>query len=809
MGIKCPKCHFDNPDDTVYCGKCATPLPSLEKILASQTKTLYTPVSELARGTTFADRYEFVEELGKGGMGRVYKVFDTKIREEVALKLLKPEISDDEKTIERFTNELKFSRKIVHKNVCRMYDLGEEKGTHYITMEYVPGEDLKSFIKRAAPLSIGKSISIARQICEGLSEAHSVGVVHRDLKPGNIMIDKEGNARIMDFGIARSLKAEGITSVGVIIGTPEYMSPEQVEGKATDQRSDIYSLGVILYEMMTGRVPFEGDTSLSIVLKHKTEIPKDPRELSAQIPETISHMILRCMAKKKEDRYQSVNELLNELDQINIDDTQVKEERKRPKLFPFAKPKKESKPAGFINKILKYRYRALVLLLIVYVIISIVSLLNDAIYNERLEKITVESNTYYRNLFPIEKYWLPEEWKTLNCNACNAYMKLFPPREDEEGNRIPEEEYLKNEYVKQITENPSSARLGTFFLDSDYNTIQELKTFINNYGGYYKFDELFDAVKCNKLNPFQMIEKGQRPNGIFVAHYVRMIILKARIDFLEGNYEKGLIKIRNAMVFVLDFTHSSSSLFEDLVAIACFRFLCQELIPLFLSDEVDFSQNSIKHLHKLIALTLEKFEPELIYYKEYLWIGKVSDDLYQILYSNKFNYYLFEKFRFWKHGFSYNRYLSKTEVEFYKKLLEGLKFIRNNRDKSIYMYDYFEKNATSFILGTPSVHFKLNVARTLGKLALAILTMKKYGMNSPEFSDLERKDVFINELSGKKFEIIDERNESFIVLDENYKLNLKKIDYKKQHKQILKSFKHFHFESMEQIRSIFYSFELE
>jgi len=408
MGIKCPKCHFDNPDDTVYCGKCATPLPSLEKILASQTKTLYTPVSELARGTTFADRYEFMEELGKGGMGKVYKVFDTRIKEEVALKLLKPEISDDEKTIERFTNELKFSRKIVHKNVCRMYDLGEEEGAHYITMEYVPGEDLKSFIRRAAPLSIGKSVSIARQICEGLSEAHSVGVVHRDLKPGNIMIDKDGNARIMDFGIARSLKAEGITSVGVIIGTPEYMSPEQVEEKATDQRSDIYSLGVILYEMMTGRVPFEGDTSLSIVLKHKTEIPKDPRELSALIPETISHMILRCMEKKKEDRYQSVNELLNELDQINIDDTQVKEERKRPKLFPFAKPKKERKPTGFINKILKYRYRALVLLLIVYVIISIISLLNDAIYNERLEKITVESSTYYRNLFPIEKYWLPE-----------------------------------------------------------------------------------------------------------------------------------------------------------------------------------------------------------------------------------------------------------------------------------------------------------------------------------------------------------------------------------------------------------------
>jgi hypothetical protein len=288
-----------------------------------------------------------------------------------------------------------------------------------------------------------------------------------------------------------------------------------------------------------------------------------------------------------------------------------------------------------------------------------------------------------------------------------------------------------------------------------------------------------------------------------------MIILKARIDFLEGNYEKGLMKIRNTMIFVLDFTHSSSSIFEDLVASACFKFLCQELIPLFLSDEIDFSQSSLKHLKKLISLTLIKFEPDLIYYKEYLWIGKVSDDLYQLLGSNKFNYYLFEKFRYWKYGFSYNRYFSKTEVDFFKRLLEGLKFIRNNRDKSLYIQDYFEKNATLLIEGIPTVGFKLNVARTLGKLALVILTIKEYGMNSPEFSDLKGTNVFINELSGKSFEIIDERNESFIVLDENYKLNLKKIDYKKHHNQILKSFKHFHLESMEQIRSIFYSFELE
>jgi serine/threonine protein kinase/tetratricopeptide (TPR) repeat protein len=316
VAIKCPTCHSENPETKQFCADCGTQLHTPRSRPPIITETLQSPVHELTTGSSFAGRYQVIEELGHGGMGKVYKVHDTKIKEKIALKLIRPEAGLDKTSLERFSNELKLARKIRHKNVCQMFDLGEDQGTRYITMEYVHGEDLKQLIRKVGQLSPGQSIGIARQVCEGLEEAHELGVVHRDLKPHNIMIDEEGNVRIMDFGIARSLSGKSITGAGVLIGTPEYMSPEQVEGKDIDQRSDIYSLGIILYEMVTGRVPFEGETPFTIGVKHKSEIPKNPKEINAQLSDDLSRVILRCLEKDKAGRPQSAADLRDELERI-------------------------------------------------------------------------------------------------------------------------------------------------------------------------------------------------------------------------------------------------------------------------------------------------------------------------------------------------------------------------------------------------------------------------------------------------------------------------------------------------------------
>jgi serine/threonine protein kinase/tetratricopeptide (TPR) repeat protein len=312
MAVICPDCKSENLEDSVLCKTCGTPMTPAETP-SSLTKTISMPQEPPEKDKLFANRYQILSTLGRGGMGDVYKVHDTKLQEDMALKLLRPEIAFDPDIIQRFRNELKLARKITHKNVCRVFDFHEQEGTPFITMEYVEGEDLKSFIKQKGKIEEIEAIPIASQIVAGLAEAHELGVVHRDLKPQNIMIEPSGRAKVMDFGIARSIQASGLTQTGQIVGTPDYVSSEQAAGLPADHRADIYALGVMLYEMTTGRLPFEGDTALSVITQHREKAPKDPRDINPDISTGLSNLILRCMEKEKENRYQSARELQKDL----------------------------------------------------------------------------------------------------------------------------------------------------------------------------------------------------------------------------------------------------------------------------------------------------------------------------------------------------------------------------------------------------------------------------------------------------------------------------------------------------------------
>jgi serine/threonine protein kinase len=253
-------------------------------------------------------RYDILGEAGHGSMGNVYKARDRETGETVALKLLKPEIASDQAMMDRFKNELLFARKITHKNVCRVHEFNRIGGIAYTSMEFVEGESLRSVLNRFGGLPLRKANHVALQICSGLAEAHAQGIVHRDLKPENVMIDAQGNVKIMDFGIARSMEA-GTRLTGSIVGTPAYMAPEQVAGKQVDYRTDIYSLGLMLYEMFTGTPAFAADTAIAVAMKQMRETPQAPHEIDPTIPVGSERAILRCLEKEPGKRFQTVVDL--------------------------------------------------------------------------------------------------------------------------------------------------------------------------------------------------------------------------------------------------------------------------------------------------------------------------------------------------------------------------------------------------------------------------------------------------------------------------------------------------------------------
>jgi serine/threonine protein kinase/tetratricopeptide (TPR) repeat protein len=267
----------------------------------------------LQPGVLFGGRYEILGVLGQGGMGAVYKARDRELDRLIALKVIRPELATDPAILLRFKQELILSRNITHKNVVRIYDLGEADGIRFISMEYVDGEDLRTLLRREGKFSPKEAIVVMEQVCRALDSAHSEGVIHRDLKPQNIMRDQHGRIVVMDFGLARSLGDSGLTQTGAIVGTMEYMSPEQALGSTLDQRSDIFSVGLIFYELLTGKSPYEADTAIASLMKRTREQARPVSDVDASVPRSLSAIVGRCLEREPANRYHSSVELLQQL----------------------------------------------------------------------------------------------------------------------------------------------------------------------------------------------------------------------------------------------------------------------------------------------------------------------------------------------------------------------------------------------------------------------------------------------------------------------------------------------------------------
>jgi eukaryotic-like serine/threonine-protein kinase len=349
--MQCPYCTTENLPTATDCNSCGKPLPHSEATFIGEdriprpeqsakqaspletfvaTKTPATPgdwtapitgpkipltsQGEFEPGTVLGGRYEILALLGQGGMGAVYKARDNELDRLVALKIIRPELTTNPEILRRFKQELILARQVTHRNVIRIFDLGQADGFKFITMEYLEGKDLRALLKEKGKVPPDEAARIILQICRALEAAHGEGVVHRDLKPQNIMLDANGRAYVMDFGIARSAYLPGMTQTGALIGTPEYMSPEQAKGEKLDERSDLFSLGVIFYELVTGQSPFYSETPMATLWKRMKEKAKPLCEVDRAIPKPLSDIVDKAMEIEPADRFASAGEMAQQLE---------------------------------------------------------------------------------------------------------------------------------------------------------------------------------------------------------------------------------------------------------------------------------------------------------------------------------------------------------------------------------------------------------------------------------------------------------------------------------------------------------------
>jgi len=310
--MRCLKCHAENRDDSKFCGDCGTPLPEREGLEASVTRTLAIPLPAVAKDALIAGKFRIMGELGRGGMGVVYKAEDTRLKRTVALKFLPPHLMGEPGLKERFLVEAQAAAALSHPNICVIHEVGESEDRPYIAMEYVDGETLREKVRKG-PLEPGEAVGLVDQVAAGLGEAHSKDIIHRDIKSANIMVTAKNRAKVMDFGLAKLRGGTSLTKSQTTVGTVAYMSPEQARGEELDQRTDIWSLGVVLYELLSGKLPFQGDHDQTLIYSILQKEPESLVKIRPSVAPELEHIVFQALTKKAAERYRTMEELREDL----------------------------------------------------------------------------------------------------------------------------------------------------------------------------------------------------------------------------------------------------------------------------------------------------------------------------------------------------------------------------------------------------------------------------------------------------------------------------------------------------------------
>jgi serine/threonine protein kinase len=713
----------------------------------------------LRPGESFGNRYQIIEQIGAGGMGKVFKALDKELNILMVLKIINPELSNSPDVVERFKRELLLAREIIHENVIRIYDLGEINGIRYISMNYVEGQNLLELIGMAGMLSVEKVLEIISKVCQALVTAHSKGIIHRDLKPQNVMIGKKGMVTVLDFGIARSLDQTGTTKTGMVIGTPECMSPEQIQGEEIDVSTDIYALGVMMFQMVTGRLPFLADSASTLLLKHLHETPPPPSSLNPTVPRALDRIILKCLEKKPGKRYVSAEKLLKSINRL-LKKKARQESRKR-RLHPL-RTSLRLRPLVYLGRLLE-------LLILLFACGTLVGWFLDYHYGNKLQQFTMEYPIYFKTHFPLDKDYLPDDWPARQGNAWDVYQRVMNAQADPHSAT---EQRLHREIEDLYNSDITPANL------------ESVKGILENIGAQMKMDKVIYGITCNTL----AAKPGKPLSAEFVATFSRWQALMARVGFLTGDIADGVDQLRKLGYFLADCEAVASSLLDQAPATSKFSIFCQELVPLVLANDIDPAKKELEKIEPLLLLLLKKMNDQRFFQMAYL------DDLQTVRQGNFSenwwtgpDYFWYGKFRFLSKMSTRNMSIFQT-LTAESKARDDLRSISNPAMRRE-LLTHFRHEGKDWPMVGSSRFYRLQktflACRTLIKLTLLLERQQRYGMNAGEVTALLNSDLGINDLTGEPWKISCMEGKNVVHITEQTAFKIRSVNYAAEHTDLI------------------------